>query len=86
MNLALLRQDPSRAFMESVLACGFCRRFQQHSRKERGEQPFFLWHRRDGGCTQSAASGAGEPEDEVGEEEREKEWYGKVGVRAQLAN
>ena len=61
VKLALLRQDPSRAFMESVLACGFCRRFQQHSRKERGEQPFFLWHRRDGGCTQSAASGAGEP-------------------------
>lgn len=32
------------------------------------------------------ASGAGEPEGEVGDEEREKEWYGKVGARAQLAN
>lgn len=63
VNLALLRQDPSRAFMESVLAGGFCRRFQQHSRKESREWPFFLWGRRGRGLhsAPSAAPGAGEP-------------------------
>ena len=52
VNLALLRQDPSKAFTESVLTGGFCGRFQQCSRKESGEQPFFLWGCRGRGCTQ----------------------------------